>query len=175
MTRIVLTVQASHISPLMTATSAWWRPTLIAVAVIGVLTMLPKHAVAEMPPALYKLGLPAAAGVVAVTISTAELSPDQQNGQAWRLVVSYAVKNISFDPVPMAEIPRIRLLDPTGGLHAPIGTPEEPPSGAPAADALDPGAEVRRTAVFPVAKEGFDRATWRLLVGGPHGPCVTLQ
>ena len=102
-------------------TSAWWRATSIAVALIGVFTMLPKHAIAEMPPALYKLGLPAAAGVVAVTVSSADLSPDQQNEPALRLVVSYTVKNISFDPIPITEIPGIRLLDPSGGLMFPSG------------------------------------------------------
>ena len=156
-------------------TSAWWRATSIAVALISVFTMLPKHAIAEMPPALYKLGLPAAAGVVAVTVSSADLSPDQQNERALRLVVSYTVKNISFDPVPIAEIPGIRLLDPSGGLHVPVRTSTEAASGDLAAGALDPGAEVRRTAIFQVAKDGFDRTTWLLLVGGPRGPRVTLQ
>jgi len=159
----------------MTGTSPWWRATLIAVAMIGGSPMLPKPARAEMPPALYKLGLPAAAGAVAVTVSSAELSTDQQNGQASRLVVSYTVKNISFDPVPMGKIPEIRLLAPDGGLHEPVAPPEATPSSDPAAAALDPGAETKRRAEFPLPKQGFDRGTWRLLVGGPHGPRVTLQ
>ena len=159
----------------MTGTSIWWRPSLIALAMIGVSTILPGHADAEMPPALYKLGLPAAAGVVAVTVSSAQLSPDQQNGQALRLVVSYTVKNISFDPLPMGKIPEIGLLDPDGGLHEPVAPPEAAPSSDPAAGALDPGAETKRRAEFSLPKQGFDRGTWRLLVGGLHGPRVTLQ
>jgi hypothetical protein len=159
----------------MTTSSTCWRVTLIAVALIGVLTMPPKPAVAEMPPALYKLGLPAAAGAVAVTVSSADLSVDQQDGQALQLVVRYTVKNVSFDPVAVAAIPQMRLLDPSGALHDPAEMPAEPPSGDLATGALDPGAEVRLLAVFKVAKDGFDLATWRLLVGGARGPRVTLQ
>jgi hypothetical protein len=159
----------------MTATSAYWLATLIAVALIGVLTMMPKPAVAETPPALYKLGLPAAAGAVSVTVSAADLSADQQDEQALQLVVRYTIKNISFDPVPVVGLPVVRLLDPKGGLHDPAEMPAEPVSGDPAAGALDPGAQVGRTAVFKVAKDGFDLATWLLLVGGARGPRVTLQ
>ena len=165
--------QEGHISgrKLMTTSSACWRVTLIAVTLIGVLTMPPKPAVAEMPPALYKLGLPAAAGAVAVTVSSADLSADQQDGQALQLVVRYTVKNVSFDPVAVAAIPQMRLLDPNGALH----DPADMSGGDLAAGALDPGAEVRLLAVFKVAKDGFDLATWRLLVGGARGPRVTLQ
>lgn len=159
----------------MTASSAYWLATLIAVALIGVLTMMPRPALAETPPALYKLGLPAAAGAVSVTVSSADLSADQQDAQALQLVVRYTIKNISFDPVPAVGLPGMRLLDPKGGFHDPAEMPAEPLTGDPATGALDPGAELQRMAVFKVAKDGFDRATWRLLVGGPRGPRVTLQ
>ena len=159
----------------MTGFAACWRVGAIAVVLIGALTMMSKPAAAEMPPALYKMGLPAAAGAVAVTVLSAEVSPNQQDGQALQLVVRYTVKNVSFDPVPVAALPRLRLLDPTGALHDPAETSVEPASGDLATSALDPGAEVGRMAVFKVAKEGFDRATWRVLVGGTRGPRVTLQ
>ena len=159
----------------MTAFAVCWRAGAIAVVLIGALTMMPKPTAAEMPPALYKMGLPAAAGTVAVTVLSAEVSPNQQDGQDLQLVVRYTVKNISFDPVPVVGLPAVRLLDPKGGLHDPAEMPAEPVSGDPAAGALDPGAEVGRMAVFKVAKDGFDLATWRLLVGGLHGPRVTLR
>ncbi|HEY2110397.1 MAG TPA: hypothetical protein VGH25_01580 [Dongiaceae bacterium] len=164
----------------MTAFAVCWRAGAIAVVIIGALMMVPKPAPAEMPPALYKMGLPAAAGAVAVTVRSAEVSPDQQDGQALQLVVRYSVKNVSFDPVPVAALPPVRLLDPKGGFHDAAEVRAEPlpgdlGSGDPAAGALDPGAQVGRMAVFKVAKDGFDLATWRLLVGGTRGPRVTLQ
>jgi hypothetical protein len=139
--------------------------------------MLPKPAAATMPPALYRLGLPAAAGAVSVTVTSADLSPDQQDGQALRLVVRYRVKNISFDPVPVTDIPRIRLLDPNGEAHDPVETAVETPSSDAglAAPGLAPGAEVSQMVAFKVAKDEFNSATWLLLVGGPFGPRVTLQ
>ncbi len=88
-----------------------------------------------------------------------------------QLVVRYTVKNVSFDPVAVAAIPRMRLLDPNGALH----DPADMSGGDLAAGALDPGVEVRLLAVFKVAKDEFDLATWRLLVGGARGPRVTLQ
>ena len=159
----------------MTAFEVCWRVGAIAVVLIGALTMMPKPAAAEMPPALYKMGLPAAAGAVAVTVLSAEVSPNQQDGQALQVVVRYTVKNVSFDPVPVAAIPQMRLLDPNGALHDPAEMSVAPASGDLATGDLGPGAEVGRMAVFKVAKDGFDRATWRLLVGGTRGPRVTLQ
>lgn len=159
----------------MTAFAVCRRAGAVAVVLIGALTMMPKPAAADTPPALYKMGLPAAAGTVAVTVLSAEVSPNQQDGQALQLVVHYTVKNVSFDPVPVVGLPAVRLVDPKGGLHDPAEMPADPVSGDPAAGALDPGTEVKRMAVFNIAKDGFDRSTWLLLVGGPHGPRVTLQ
>jgi hypothetical protein len=122
-----------------------------------------------MPPTLYRLGVPEAAGAVSVTVSSAAISPDPQDGQVLQLVVQYTIKNISYDPVPVDGLPRIRLLDPTGGTHDPAETAAVAPSN------LEPGAEVSRMAVFTVAKDQFNAATWLLLVGGPSGPRVTLR
>lgn len=146
---------------------------LASMALIGAFTMGAKPAAAAMPPALYRLGLPAAAGAVSVTVSSADLSPDPQDGQAVRLVVHYTIKNISDDPVPVAGLPQIRLLDPDGGTLDPAETPANDPGLS--AGHLDPGAEVSGTAIFKVAKDQFTGATWLLLVGGPYGPRVTLQ
>ena len=155
--------QEGHISghELMTTSSACWRATLIAVTLIGVLTMPPKPAVAEMPPALYKLGLPAAAGAVAVTVSSADLSADQQDGQALQLVVRYTVKNVSFDPVAVAAIPQMRLLDPNGELHDP-------------ADIVG-GPILRRVLLIRARKSGDWRCSrWRRTGSiSRHGGCLS--
>jgi hypothetical protein len=161
----------------MMPSAGLWRAALISVALIGAFAMVPKPAAAAMPPALYRLGLPAAAGAVSVTVSSADLSSDQQDGQALRLVVRYTVKNISFDAVPVTDIPGIRLLDLDGGTQDPAETAAETPSGDAglAAQGLAPGAELSRMAVFKVAKDQFNLARWLLLVGGRNGPRVTLQ
>jgi hypothetical protein len=87
--------------------------------------------------------------------------------------VRYRVKNISFDAVPVTGIPGIRLLDPNGGTQDPAEMSSSEPGLA--AGGLAPGAEVSRMVVFKVAKDRFNAATWLLLVGGAHGPRVTLQ
>ena len=146
---------------------------LATMVLVGAFTMGSQPGIAAMPPALYRLGLPAAAGAVSVTVSSAELSPDPQDGQMLRLVVRYTIKNISDEPVPAVDFPLIRLLDPSGGTHEPAETRADDP--ALSAGRLDPGAEVGETATFRVATDHFSSATWLLLVGGPHGPRVTLQ
>ena len=153
------------------------RAALIFMTLIGAYAMAPKPAAAAMPPALYRLGLPAAAGAVSVTVSSADVFPDPQDGQVLRLVVHYTVKNISYDPVPVTDIPRLGLLDPNGEAHDPVETAAETPSSDAGlgAGGLAPGAEVSRMAVFTVAKDQFNAATWLLLVGGPSGPRVTLR
>src|SRR5258708_368120 len=70
--------------PMMPA-AGLWLAALISMALIGALAMVPKPAAAAMPPALYRFGLPAAAGAVSVTVSSADVSPDPQDGQVLRL------------------------------------------------------------------------------------------
>jgi hypothetical protein len=161
---------------LMRSLAGGWRATFIFMTLLGAFAMPPKPAAAAMPPALYRLGLPAAAGAVSVTVSSADVSPDPQDGQALRVVVRYTVKNISYDPVPVTDIPRLGLLDPNGEAHDPVETAAETPSSdAGLGAALAPGAELSRMAAFTVAKDRFNAATWLLLVGGPSGPRITLQ
>jgi hypothetical protein len=69
-----------------------WRTALVFMTLIGAFAMPPRPAAAAMPPALYRLGLPAAAGAVSVTVSSADVFPDPQDGQVLRLVVRYMVK-----------------------------------------------------------------------------------
>ncbi len=87
----------------MTSPASLWRAGLILMILIGVFAMAPKPAVAEMPPALYRLGVPAAAGAVSVTVSSADVFTRSAGRTGFRLVVQYTIKNISYDPVPVDD------------------------------------------------------------------------
>jgi hypothetical protein len=148
----------------------------------GVLAMsaVGPTAQASMPPAVYQLGHPAAAGEFAVTASSVTQHPFTGDcegpGACVLLVVDCEVRNISPKPVPISALPQLRLIDPNGQVADPLtDVTLSGEARAPAGASLAPNEGRHVTVSFHVPAKSFDRATWLLLVGGAYGPRIALK
>lgn len=83
------------------------------------------------------------------------------------VVLQYQIKNTGDEPIDLFSRPDLELLDGDGQSYAKddlattVLTTTNDPSGA--ANAMNPGTTVKATAVWKVAKAGFDLASWKVI------------
>lgn len=134
-----------------------------------------------MPPAIYSLGEPAAAGEFEVTVTAVSHRPAAAGCDARspcvQVTVNCTVRNVSHGPVLVSSLPAFSLIDPTGHGISPVGDQPGWSNGAASAGALrlKPGDSVRRALSFQVAADAFEDAKWVLRVGGPLAPRIMLR
>ncbi len=120
-----------------------------------------------MPPAIYRVGAPAALGDFSVTLDQAKLVTDAKGGRT--ITIHYTIRNISPTPAPLARMPAFHLQDSAGHSYAAITGPR------PAERQLAPG-EARVAAVsFRVPKAAADPLAWLLMLGSDQAPGITLR
>lgn len=94
------------------------------------------------------------------------------------VVVHYKVKNTGDKPIKSFDLPKLKLIDPTGTEYdLDIGKTSSYASEArdnmKALSDLNPDIAVEDSAVFEVSKTRFDKATWRAITS--NGTKIALQ
>lgn len=101
-------------------------------------------------------------------VGPAGIGPKAEAGETF-VVVNYTLKNTSSEPLTLMERPDLTLIDGNGQSYAAddvagvmVGGMMDDASGM-VAD-LNPGVSAKTGTAWKVAKEGFDKASWRLVV-----------
>lgn len=101
-------------------------------------------------------------------VGPAGIGPKAEAGETF-VVVNYTIKNTSSEPLTLMERPTLTLIDGNGQGYSVddvagvmVGGMMDDASGM-VAD-LNPGVSAKTGTAWKVAKQGFDKASWRLVV-----------
>jgi hypothetical protein len=101
-------------------------------------------------------------------VGMAGMGPQAEAGETF-VVVSYTIKNINGEPLPLLQRPTYSLIDGTGASYAPDDSATmmaagmmDDPSGM--ASDLNPNVSARTKAAWKVDASSFDPANWKVVV-----------
>ncbi|WP_257540707.1 DUF4352 domain-containing protein [Sphingobium sp. CFD-1] len=100
-------------------------------------------------------------------IGMAGVGPKLGEGETY-VVANYHLKNTSKEPLGIFEWPKLNLMDAEGATYVADDTATAMAAAMATADSamsteLNPGVGTKAIMVWKIAKNGFDKATWKIV------------